>query len=105
MTTHPLWGPGQVMPSLSPPFLLCKRERGFLPLDRNLVLRVQEDDMIRTCWGGHTGSVPGSLLGSPWEPTGRDCSGFCVLSCLSADAQILEIELQGGFCSLFPCRV
>lgn len=59
--------------------------------------------MIRTCWGGHTGSVPGSLLGSPWEPTGRDCSGFCVLSCLFLlMPRFSKLNCRAVFVPFFP---
>lgn len=91
VTTHLLWGPGQVTPSLNPYFLLCKREWEFLPtgLWRGPSRKEHDQcpvpgggggsDAVSAWWGGRTGSVPGSILGNPWEPAGRDHSGFCVL--------------------------
>lgn len=48
--------------------------------------------MIRACWGEMQVLFQGNILGNSWEPTGRDCSGFCVLSCFFVDDQILKLN-------------
>ena len=57
------------------------------------------EEVMRSVPGeaGHTASVPGSVLGNPWEPTGRNHSDFCVLM-----TRFLKLNCSAFLFPFFP---